>query len=137
MRLIADKYLVRRMVHNLPAPSRAGKPVHDDFNCPHGTGAVHFARLLNEHLAAHYPDWAASLMPLAGRDSHSAEIWPSYRPELVRGWCDPAATYGGDEHSAARPTALGASWSATTPGSAFGRRRPTTRPTGARACAGC
>lgn len=29
---ISDKYLIRRMVHNQPAPSRAGKPVHEEFN---------------------------------------------------------------------------------------------------------
>lgn len=27
-----DPYLIRRMVHNQPAPSRAGKPVHEEFN---------------------------------------------------------------------------------------------------------
>lgn len=32
VRMIQDRYLVRRMVHNQPAPSRSGKPVHEDFN---------------------------------------------------------------------------------------------------------
>lgn len=32
LRLLTDAYLVRRMVHNQPAPSRAGKPVHEEFN---------------------------------------------------------------------------------------------------------
>lgn len=31
-RLISDKYLIRRMVENQPAPSRSGKPVHEEFN---------------------------------------------------------------------------------------------------------
>lgn len=30
--LQGDKYLVKRMVHNQPAPSRSGKPVHEEFN---------------------------------------------------------------------------------------------------------
>lgn len=32
VRMIADRYLVRRMVFNQPAPSRSGKPVHEEFN---------------------------------------------------------------------------------------------------------
>lgn len=140
----ADQYLIRRMVHNQPAPSRSGKPVHEDFNdflhvaprelepipglplyigfdagldpcaaigqklgnghwhiidelvTPHGTGAVHFARLLNEHLAERYPGWHA----LPGMEERPA--WsPRERPAMIRAWCDPAATYGGDEQSAA------------------------------------
>lgn len=29
---IRDPYLIKRMVHNQPAPSRSGKPVHEEFN---------------------------------------------------------------------------------------------------------
>lgn len=31
-RVLGDKYLIRRMIDNQPAPSRSGKPVHEEFN---------------------------------------------------------------------------------------------------------
>jgi hypothetical protein len=148
IRSIADPYLVRRMVHNQPSPSRSGKPVHDDFNdflhvapadiapvaglplmvgydagldpaaaigqklgngrwniidelvSPHGTGAVHFARLVNEFLLERYPQWhSIPLLPQLG--IHLADPAMHLRPGNIRAWCDPAATYGGDTNSAA------------------------------------
>lgn len=150
IRAIGDPYLVKRMVHNQPSPSRSGKPVHEDFNdflhvapaelaaiaglplliafdagldpcaavgqklgngrwniidelvSPHGTGAVHFARLLNEFLAERYPNWHQT--PLTGDGEEMAWHARNHfvgRQSAIWAWCDPAATYGGDTNSAA------------------------------------
>lgn len=144
---IRDPYLIKRMVDNQPAPSRAGKPVHEDFDdfhhvapaelaaieglpltlgfdagldpamaltqklgtgrwnvidelaSSHGTGAVQFAGMVNELLMDRYPGWHR--IPT----EHERE-W-GYQPRMglarpnIRAWCDPAATYGGDQNSAA------------------------------------
>ena len=73
----------------------------DELVSDHGTGAIRFARYLNELLRDRYADW--QLQPVADDAPEWQRAYDGRyrgRPSKIRGWADPSAAYGADRQEA-------------------------------------